>query len=256
MSTVKKWWVYYLRDSRTNSILYVGQTKDPERRKKEQKRKYPLLEFDIQHTFDNPLLTMLVEWYLVEVISPPLNSAGGGGMNPMKNPVIAKKNGDAKRGNRLSVETKRKISDAQKGKRHSMKTRRKMSASHKGKKHSEEHRRKLSESLLGRKGFKHSIETREKLSESMKGEKNHFYGKKHNTNTKRKIGYANKGGKSVKAKAVLCISPTGQVYRYDAAREAAREIRKKHSVNCGHSDISLVATGKREHHKQWRFEYV
>ena len=57
-------------------------------------------------------------------------------------------------------------------------------------KFSKEQREKISNSLRGKKASK---ESREKMSASRTGEKNHFYGRTHSEETRRKISEANKG---------------------------------------------------------------
>jgi group I intron endonuclease len=57
-------------------------------------------------------------------------------------------------------------------------------------KFSKEQREKISNSLRGKKASK---EAREKMSASRTGEKNHFYGRTHSEETRRKISEANKG---------------------------------------------------------------
>ena len=100
-----------------------------------------------------------------------------------------------------------------KDKRHSEETRRKMSETLKGKKShlygkhlSEEHKKKISDANKGKKrseeqkkqisdvhkGKKLSEDTRRKMSKARKGEKNHFYGKHHSEEAKKKMGEANK----------------------------------------------------------------
>jgi group I intron endonuclease len=109
-----------------------------------------------------------------------------------KNPFYGKKH---------SHETKQKMSERRTeknpmhGKKHSHETKQKMSLAHMGKVLSEETRKKLSISHTG----KHlSEETKRKMSESQLtnrrcGEKNHFYGKKHSTETIHKIREKLKG---------------------------------------------------------------
>lgn len=55
---------------------------------------------------------------------------------------------------------------------------------------SKEHRRKISESKKGVKRKEFSDEWKKKLSESHKGEKNHFFGKKHSEETRKKMSEA------------------------------------------------------------------
>ena len=100
----------------------------------------------------------------------------------------------AKKGEKLSEETRRKMSESLKGNKnslghkHTIETKQKMSESRKGKKlpkFSEEHRKKISES---RKGMKASEETRKKISEAGKG-------KKASEETRKKMSESRKGMK-------------------------------------------------------------
>ena len=80
------------------------------------------------------------------------------------------------------------------GFKHSEETKRKMSKSQKGRKPTEESKRRMRENHAHYwKGKTMTPEHREKMSLARKGEKNHFYGKHHSEETKRKIGDANKG---------------------------------------------------------------
>jgi len=76
------------------------------------------------------------------------------------------------------------------GRKHTEESLRKMSKAQRGKKVSEETRKKISKTLKGRKA---SEETKHKLSENRKGNKNHFYGKTHTLESRKKISDSKKG---------------------------------------------------------------
>lgn len=110
----------------------------------------------------------------------------------------------ARRGKRLSIETRKKLSESHKGERNfnygkprSEETKRKISESHKIENLSEESRRNLSNSKKGENhpmfGKKVSEDTRKKMSDSHKGENNHFYGKHHTEEVKNKLSKINTG---------------------------------------------------------------
>jgi hypothetical protein len=111
---------------------------------------------------------------------------------------------NARRGRRLSNETRKKISESHKGaknsnygKHRSEETKRKISESHKVENLSEESRRNLSNSKKGSNhpmfGKKLSEETKLKMSNSHKGENNHFYGKHHKKEVKERLSKLNTG---------------------------------------------------------------
>jgi len=76
-----------------------------------------------------------------------------------------KKNGEARKGKKLSSETRRKISEARKGRKHREETKMKIKELRIGKKHTEESKRKMSKA---RKGIKLSENHKEKISKSAK----------------------------------------------------------------------------------------
>lgn len=78
-------------------------------------------------------------------------------------------------------------------KRHSEQTITKMRESAKGRTLSKEHREKLSKAHMNKVP---SLETRKKMSEAHKGKNNHFYGKKHTDETKRRISLTKSGVKN------------------------------------------------------------
>ena len=86
---------------------------------------------------------------------------------------------EGNRGVKCSEETRRKISEGNRGRIVSKKTKRKISESLKGYKQSEEHKRKNSESKKGEKcylfGKKLDTETRKRMSEARRGSKSHFW---------------------------------------------------------------------------------
>lgn len=114
---------------------------------------------------------------------------------------------DAKKGHKVSEETKKKLSESLKGKPHphkgvscSEETKQKISESNKGKEGywkgkalSEEHKRKLSDTNKGKKPYNMTDETRRKMAESKKGKPSNHKGKAHSEETRRKLSEAIKG---------------------------------------------------------------
>ena len=111
----------------------------------------------------------------------------------------------------------------------------------------DEIRKNMSNSRKGNKnhfyGKHHTEETKKKLSEAHKGmhngSNNPFYGKHHSLETKEKISKANKGkmtgGKHPKAKKVICIT-TGEIF--DCVRDAGKK------YNISPTGISFCCKGK------------
>jgi hypothetical protein len=83
--------------------------------------------------------------------------------------------------------------------------------------HSEETKKKIT----GRPpGFNHSNKWKENKSLSMKGDDNHFYGKKHNQDTKQKITARHR-------KNYKFVSPTGEIWEeFTTIKEFARKLNK------------------------------
>lgn len=97
----------------------------------------------------------------------------------------------------------------------------------------EETKQKISQ-VLKEKHLTHTEEWKKERSEAMKGENNHFYGKKHSEETRKKMSenHANvRGGNSPSAKKVKCIE-TGEIF--PSSREAAEFVHKTKSAinNC------------------------
>ena len=109
--------------------------------------------------------------------------------------------GEGSSGHTHSKETKQKMSKAHRNKKLSVKTRQKISKANKGCAVPNERRQKISSTLrgyivsgetkqkigAGNKGKTISAKVRQKISESMMGENNHFYGKCHSEESKRKM---------------------------------------------------------------------
>lgn len=107
----------------------------------------------------------------------------------------------------------------------------------------EETKQKISQTLK-EKHLTHTEEWKKEKSEAMKGENNHFYGKKHSEETRKKMSenHANvKGGNSPSAKKVKCVE-TGEIF--PSAREAAEfaKVCKSSITNCT-SGLSKTAGG-------------
>ena len=114
----------------------------------------------------------------------------------------------------------------------------------------DEHRRAISQALQGHDVSK---ETREKLS-SYRGEKASGYGRKQTEEWKRKIRSAPrripKGASHVDAGTFDITHPDGRVERIKGLAEFCR------NNGLTHSALSLVASGKRAHHKGYRAERI
>jgi hypothetical protein len=119
--------------------------------------------------------------------------------------------------------------------------RQKISRAHKGKVVSAEARRRIGDASRGR---KKSPETLQKMSEKSKGENNHFFGKKHSDEFKRK--------RSLESAVYQykLISPFGEEY----ITHSLTLFASQHDLRQG--CLSLVAGGHRKHHKGWRVEIL
>ena len=84
-------------------------------------------------------------------------------------------------------EHRNKLSEARKGKTHTPEARKKMSEAGKGKPKSEETKKRMCIAFKDRKLPPQTEEQKRKNSEAHKGEKNHFYGKTHTEESKRKM---------------------------------------------------------------------
>jgi len=99
----------------------------------------------------------------------------------------------AKKGKKLSEEHRKKFIgrvSGMKGKKHSDEAKRKLSEFHKGMKHSEETKKKMS---IAHKRENLSEETLKKMRKSSNGKNNSFYGKKHTSESLKKIRKAKEG---------------------------------------------------------------
>lgn len=176
----------------------------------------------------------------------------------------------------ISEETRNKMSEAQKGKTFSEEHRKKLSEAKKGRVMTEEHKKIISAT---HKGKKVSIETRKKMSDSAKnkppvtdearkkmseahtGEKNHFYGKTHSEETRKKISEA---ASNMSEETRKKMSAAKQGISYDewesfakespycpkfneACRESNREKYSRKCFICGkHESDNTTKTGKQK----------
>lgn len=148
----------------------------------------------------------------------------------------------ARRGKRLSIETRKKLSESHKGERNfnygkprSEETKRKISESHKIENLSEESRRNLSNSKKGENhpmfGKKVSEDTRKKMSDSHKGENNHFYGKHHSEESIKKISLGNQGKiVSEESKKKISSSRKGIIFSEETKRKMSEAKKLKREV--------------------------
>ena len=104
-------------------------------------------------------------------------------------------------------------------------------------------------------GVPRTKEWGKRISESRLGEKHHFFGKKHNEDTRKKMSESNKGKHNIhltnekKRKPVLQMTLAGDVLQqYPSAAEAERQ------NNCKH--IADVCNGKRSHSAGYKWGYV
>jgi len=139
-----------------NQAIYIGQSKNIERRWKVHQKRFPkdqysyevILVVPPEHDID------LLERLFIDVYDSHrngLNKTIGGTAIKAKYP---------------DAETRTKISAAKKGKLFSEETKAKMSEAHKGKTKSEEHKAKLSAATKGKKHKPMSEETKAKMSEA------------------------------------------------------------------------------------------
>lgn len=95
------------------------------------------------------------------------------------------------------------------GKKHTQETKNKIRKSHMGKKLSKETIEKLKSIRKGNKyrlGIKHTKETIEKLRVLNMGENNAMYGKSHSKETKEKISIAKKGKGNSRSRKIICLN--------------------------------------------------
>lgn len=227
--------------------VYIGQTLDAERRRKEfldknivyagsrienARRKYSPESFEYE-------ILESKEYATINEALNDLNSLESyyiGKYNSYKNGYNMTYGGEGVRGIVFSDDTKEKIRN----------TLRKHYKTHpnpfKGKKHSEETKLKLSEIAKSRKcshskGKRLSEEQRKKLSERAKlniGEKNPFFGKTHSEKTKQIIGKAN----SVPV-LQIDVNTNEVIQRFNSAKEAGESLGKPR----GNSEIIKVCRG-------------
>ena len=179
-----------------NSKVYIGASKNVEKRWSEHKRRadspiHSDLEALGEENFKFEVLlecpeTMLTQWErdmicLYDADDPEK------GYNDKNDRPYSLKRAEVLKGRKLSEETRRKMSETlkghkawNKGHKHTEETKRKMSEANKGHKLSEETKRKMSEV---KKGHVTSDETRRKMSEAKKGLKGH----KHTEESKHKM---------------------------------------------------------------------
>ena len=204
-----------------NGKVYIGASKDIERRWRDHKRGHTAIADDLKtfglENFKFEILlecpeTMLAQWErdmicLYDADDPEK------GYNCKNDRPYSLKMSESRKGHKLSEETKRRMSEAHKGKLsapRSEETKRKISEARKGKPgtpRSEETKRRMSESQKGKHNITHSDEAKRKMSESHKG---HKLSEEH----KRKISEANKGKHSI----------NGGTHRTPHSEEAKRKM--------------------------------
>ena len=124
---------------------------------------------------------------------------------------------EAQKGKTLSEEHRKKLLEANKGRVMTEEHKKIISATHKGKKVSIETRKKMSDSAKNKPPV--TDEAREKMSEARTGEKNHFYGKTHSEETRKKI-----------SEAASNMSEETRKKMSEAASNMSEETRKKMSA--------------------------
>lgn len=93
----------------------------------------------------------------------------------------------------------------------------------------------------------HTEESKRKISLAVSGEKNPFYGKTHSEETRRYLSEIRSGEKNPNAVAVLCLN-NNKIYK--TVTEASRKLGVDGSA------ISKVCRGKVSHTHGYKFEYV
>jgi group I intron endonuclease len=154
------------------------------------------------------------------------------------------------KGKPLSEETKKKMSESQTGRIMSEETKLKLHNANIGKVLSDEHKYKLAQSHLGKKQKSETIEKRVKLNT----------GKKRTEESKRKISDKLKGikrgpmsdeQKLVRSKRIALLSQNGDIIKeFDSVKDCAKYI------NSDPKRISEVITGKKPHHKKYKFRIL
>jgi len=154
------------------------------------------------------------------------------------------------KGSKLSKETKKKMSESRKGTILTDETKIKISIAHTGKKLSENHKHKLSLAKLGNKQSQEVIDHRAKLNT----------GKKRTEESKKKISDKLKGfvrgpmsdeQKLIRSKKVALLSENGDIIKeFNSIKDCAKYIGSESKR------ISEVITGKKNHHKKFKFKLI
>jgi group I intron endonuclease len=272
---MQKYYIYKI-ECLENGKVYIGQTKNPNKRKNEhfndlrnnrhhsillqraynkygeEKFKHTIIEeCDINSVDEREIFW--INYYNSNNKNNGFNLDGGGNSNKTISDYtreirrkIAKKNYNPKILN--SEEAIKKKSKKLSGKGNPMygKTPREWMDEDTYRKWVEDKRQRL---LLNNpmKGKKHTQEARLKISKATKGKNNPFYGKHHTDEVKQYLSKIRSGTNSVNARKVLCIN-NGIVY--DTITQASK------LLNVDGSCISKVCRGKIKQIKGYRFEYV
>ena len=108
----------------------------------------------------------------------------------------------------------------------------------------------ISHSAMGNSGSEVSEETKEKIRQKTSGELNHFYGKRHTAETKKKMRKNHvdvSGGNHPRATPVLCVELNAV---FDCTRDAERQL----GIN--HAHISACCKGQRKTAGGYHWNYV
>ena len=108
----------------------------------------------------------------------------------------------------------------------------------------------ISHSAIGNSGYEISEEAKEKIRKKTTGELNHFYGKHHTEETKKKMSENHadvSGGNHPRATPVLCIELN---IKFDCTREAERQL------NINHAHISACCKGQRKTAGGYHWKYI
>jgi group I intron endonuclease len=234
---------YIYKITNPNGRIYIGQTKNINKRKSYYKSKFkgqPLLHKSIfkygyeSHIIEiidecniienNYLLDELEIYWINEYKSNYIKYPENHGMNLTDG-------GGGRLGYTHTDETKIKISESNKGRIQNEEQKLKNSLSHLGKKRTEE--------------------TKIKISNSTKGEKSHMYGKKKSPETIEKLRKANMGKSSHRRKKVEAYNYiTGEyVGTYNSFSECQKELGL-------HNHITDVISGKYKQYKGYTFKLV